>query len=317
MMIEFYAPWCGHCKKLAPIYAEAAQTLAKQNSKIKFAKIDDTAEKLDDHRFKLTGYPTLYFVDGDEVSKYEGDRTSEALVRWVNKRVTPVTEIKTREEIDAVKKALGVNVVLLTNQQSEIKKFRKAAQADQYNDYYFVGGDLAKEIKETQVSIFTNFTEPITYKGGIGSTFRFWLLKNERPPVVKVDERTVNLIFKEHMNVVMLFNARKDDRLTKVLTDTAAAFKLHDVVFAELRPGDTNYEQVAEFFAVDIKETRLIGIDGGMNQKAVYRQNLAEITVEDLNEFTGKLMDQTIRLYDYKTVIQDKNGAATPKETEL
>ena len=231
--------------------------------------------------------------------------------------MTPVTEIKTREEIDAVKKALGVNVVLLTNQQSEIKKFRKAAQADQYNDYYFVGGDLAKEIKETQVSIFTNFTEPITYKGGIGSTFRFWLLKNERPPVVKVDERTVNLIFKEHMNVVMLFNARKDDRLTKVLTDTAAAFKLHDVVFAELRPGDTNYEQVAEFFAVDIKETRLIGIDGGMNQKAVYRQNLAEITVEDLNEFTGKLMDQTIRLYDYKTVIQDKNGAATPKETEL
>ena len=313
LLIEFYAPWCGHCKKLAPIYAEAAQTLAKANSKVKLAKIDDTAEKLDDHRFKLTGYPTLYFVDGDDVSKYEGERTSQALVRWINKRVTPVTELKTLEEIEAVKKALGVNVVLLSTQQSEIKKFKKASQADQNNDYYLVTGDLAKDIKETQVTVFTSFSEPITYKGSIGSTFKFWLLKNERPSIVPVDERTVNLIFKEHMNVVMLFNARKDDRLTQVLTETTKKFKMHDIVFSEIRPGDTNYDQVTEYFGVDAKETKLLGIDGGMNQKAVYRQNVADITVDDLTEFTGKLLDQSIKLYEYKTVVQN----AGSKETEL
>lgn len=70
MLIEIYAPWCGHCRKLAPIYAEAAQTLAKQNSKVKLAKLDDTTDRLDDERFKITGYPTLFYLDDDTVVKY-------------------------------------------------------------------------------------------------------------------------------------------------------------------------------------------------------------------------------------------------------
>jgi len=48
-------------------------------------------------------------------------------------------------------------------------------------------------------------------------------------------------------------------------------FRNQDVVFAEARPGDLNYDKVAEFFGVDVNDTRLLGIDGGMNQKAVYR----------------------------------------------
>jgi protein disulfide-isomerase A1 len=275
LMIEFYAPWCGHCRKLTPIYAEAAQNLEKQNSKVKLAKVDDTAEKLDDHRFVVTGYPTLYFVNGDEVTKYEGERTSEAIVRWVNKRVTPVTELKTREELDAVKKSLGVNVVLQTNQQTEIKKFRKASTADLHNNYFVLAGDLAKDVKDTQATLYTSFAEPAIFKGTIGENFKPWLLKNERSTIVSFDSRTIDLIFKEHLNVVILINARKDDRLTQVLKDTAPTFKSQDLVFSEIRPGDANYEQVCEYFSVDVKETKLLGIDGGMNQKAVYRQPLS------------------------------------------
>ena len=88
VLAEFYAPWCGHCKSLAPHYEKAATALKEGGSDVKLAKIDATGENNKDlaAKFEVKGYPTLlWFVDG-EPSEYKGGRTDDTIVQWINKK---------------------------------------------------------------------------------------------------------------------------------------------------------------------------------------------------------------------------------------
>mmetsp|Transcript_118747 Transcript_118747/g.378703 ORF Transcript_118747/g.378703 Transcript_118747/m.378703 type:complete len:482 (-) Transcript_118747:217-1662(-) len=86
-LVEFYAPWCGHCKKLAPELEKAANILEEQQ--VKLAKLDATSEKDLAAKYGVKGFPTLlWFEDGQEVP-FDGARTSDGIVQWVKSMMGP------------------------------------------------------------------------------------------------------------------------------------------------------------------------------------------------------------------------------------
>jgi len=82
VLVEFYAPWCGHCKQLVPIYDQLGESF-KDNAEVVVAKLDATANELE--HTKVGSFPTikLYKKGTNEVVEYNGERTFEGMKKFV------------------------------------------------------------------------------------------------------------------------------------------------------------------------------------------------------------------------------------------
>ena len=88
VLVEFYAPWCGHCKKMEPAYKAAAKIL--KDDGIPLAKVDATKESELAKEFMVQGFPTLILLrKGEKQETYEGPRTRDAIVEYMRKNNDP------------------------------------------------------------------------------------------------------------------------------------------------------------------------------------------------------------------------------------
>jgi len=86
VLVEFYAPWCGHCKKLAPDYEIIAKAYENEPDVV-IANIDADAHKEIAGRFEVTGFPTIKWFpkNNKEGERYDGPRDIDAFISFINR----------------------------------------------------------------------------------------------------------------------------------------------------------------------------------------------------------------------------------------
>lgn len=100
IMMMFYAPWCGFCKRLKPQYAEAATEL-KGHSILAAMDANKPENSVVRQQFNITGFPTMmYFENGNLKYKYEGENTKEGLVKFMKNPEKPPEKPKEEEWSD-------------------------------------------------------------------------------------------------------------------------------------------------------------------------------------------------------------------------
>ena len=220
LLVKFYAPWCGHCKKLAPTYAEAATKLKGTASLL---KVDCTTDENKEvcGKYSIKGFPTLKIFDGDEnkPSEYSAGRTLNDIVSTMTKAARPaVTDVTDNAAItDLVANEDGV-VVVFFKDSADDTQFREYAVANKASYTFVVAPSSAHDdATDGDIYVFRSFDQPAKFDGEFSDISSF-LVSESFPPLGEIGPDTYQKYVDRGLPLVWCFVDYKADNLDDLLS---------------------------------------------------------------------------------------------------
>jgi len=182
-LIDFYAPWCGHCKSLKPIWAQIATELKSSN--IKVAKVDVDSESDLSSLYEVRYLPTVFAIAGNRVYKYDGERERGPLIEFARGGYKTANSTELPKSLDES----DIFVLTDSNYKDQISK------GEWFIEFYAPWCGFCKKMKPTWAQLATKYkTNPnikiamsdatqnteLAEKFGVESYPTIYLFKNGR-----------------------------------------------------------------------------------------------------------------------------------------
>jgi protein disulfide-isomerase A1 len=305
ILVEFYAPWCGHCKTLAPEYAKAAEILRGLESPFYLAKIDATVSSELSQRFSIEGFPTLKFFRDGVWKDYDGGRTAEEIVQWVKKKLLPPsTELKSIEEIEKIKNDNVVTVIYFGDINSDhFKTFMKVA--NKYEDVIF-GHTINPEFFEKYelkssggIILFKKFDEGKNVFDQIllEDYLTDFINTYSVPLITKFDDRAADAIFGREKAAIFYIRSESKPKQDEVFTKLAKDYR-GKIIFVATDHTSEIEEKLMEYYGLkeaDLPHVRITDVKGDSD---IFNYVLSgEITEESVSKFIQDFLDGNLKPY--------------------
>jgi len=306
VLVEFYAPWCGHCKSLEPEYNKAAAQLKEEESAVKLGKVDATVHTSLAEENNVKGYPTLKFFMNGKPTEYSGGRTQAEIVSWLKKRTGPPAQTLTTEE-EAQKFIDSKNVVVVgffkDLESAVAKEFLNTARSVDEPQFAITSEDavFAKlEAKDGAIVVFKNFDEKRNdFEGEVTvEALKTFIFANSLPLVVDFNHETASKIFSGDIKSHMLCFLSKEEGHYEKYTETATAVAKKykgKILIVTVNTDEEDHGRILEFFGMtkeNVPGIRIIQLEEDMSK---YKPEKDDITVEALSETLDKFLDGKLK----------------------
>uniref|UniRef100_A0A8P4KSX9 protein disulfide-isomerase n=1 Tax=Dicentrarchus labrax TaxID=13489 RepID=A0A8P4KSX9_DICLA len=135
---RFYAPWCGYCKKLEPVWHDVGAELKSSGSPVRVGKMDATAYSGMASEFGVRGYPTIKLLKGDLAYNYKGPRTKDDIVEFANRVAGPaVRALPSKQMFEHMMKRHDVLFVYVGGESPLKEKYNDVASELIVYTYFF------------------------------------------------------------------------------------------------------------------------------------------------------------------------------------
>jgi len=306
VFVKFYAPWCGHCKKMAPDYAKLARQMDEGDTGLVIAQVDLTVHRDIGTRFNVKGFPTLKFFLNGEPIDYNGARESKDIEAFCKKNmavtVSEVTDMQKLQQISQER----LSVVVYTETMTDSMKGRVLAM-DASNDK--VGFHITSMVEAKTFMGVENSFAMVVYRSFddgkkiLGADVELTVSQMTEfynsvkfASVVDFDQEAAENIFGQKKNAIFFFtDATTHEKLAPF--QELASSKKFDIVFSKSAITKDLGQRLSEYLGVTAAhdgEVRIIKHDGKDLQKYALKK---EVTVDNLAEFITAFNENKLEVY--------------------